>query len=165
MDQTETHLSWLRRAYELAATSPDPSTQNAALLVGAAGLVAADVNRLTRGARDLPGRWVRPAKYLHVEHAERNALYRAARAGRPTEGLTLYCCWSACADCARAAVECGVSRLVCHDALMHAGRDGWADSLAAGAQILAEGGVEVLRVRHRFDGIQIRFGGMLRTPE
>lgn len=46
------------------------------------------------------------------EHAERNAIYFAARRGVALEGCTLYSTDSPCVACARAVVQCGITRVV-----------------------------------------------------
>lgn len=144
-DLTDERLqSWFRFCYRLAETSPDTSTQNGAILVGEAGLpFARGTNTFTRGAIVSPERLERPAKYSFIEHAERNAIYDAARKGVSTQDLTMACVWAACADCARAIVQAGVTRLVRH-AVFFDGNDRWAESIALGDAILKEGGVEIV---------------------
>jgi len=53
------------------------------------------------GVKDLPDRFERPIKYMFFEHAERNAIFTAARHGIRTEGATLYVQALPCVDCAR----------------------------------------------------------------
>src|ERR1039457_5514978 len=62
----------------------------------------------TRRSSDL----VRPTKYLWIEHAERNAICNAARAGTATEGCTIYVEIMPCMDCARAVVQAGITQVV-----------------------------------------------------
>lgn len=59
-------------------------------------------------------RWhQRPEKYLWVEHAERNAVYNAARLGLSTIGATAYITYGTpCSDCARALIQAGVKEVV-----------------------------------------------------
>jgi len=54
----------------------------------------------------------RPEKYWWYEHAERNAIYAAARVGYPTKGCTLAITHPPCMDCARAIVQAGIKRVV-----------------------------------------------------
>ena len=54
----------------------------------------------------------RPEKYWWMEHAERNAIYNAARVGTPLAGSTLVCTHHPCMDCARAIVQAGVKHVV-----------------------------------------------------
>jgi len=70
-------------------------------------------NSLPRGIRDdVPERLERPTKYLWMEHAERNAIYNAARCGTPLEGCTLYVDIMPCMDCGRALVQAGIREVV-----------------------------------------------------
>jgi dCMP deaminase len=71
-------------------------------------------NGFPRGADDdLEARHARPAKHKWTEHAERNAIFAAARAGIPIDGCTMYLPWFPCMDCARDRTErnCDVGRV------------------------------------------------------
>lgn len=50
--------------------------------------------------------------YPHVHHAETSVLGKAAKAGVPTVGSTLYCSLSPCIHCAKMIQLCGVHRVV-----------------------------------------------------
>lgn len=54
-------------------------------------------------------RWERPQKYDWVEHAERNAIYNAARMGIPLKGCTAYITLAPCAACSRALIQAGIT--------------------------------------------------------
>ena len=60
---------------------------------------------------ELNERWQRPQKYEWVEHAERNAIYNAARMGIPLKGCTAYITLAPCAACARALVQAGIKEV------------------------------------------------------
>jgi dCMP deaminase len=51
-------------------------------------------------------------KYFMLEHAERNAINAARNDGKSAVGATMYGTLFPCADCARAIVAAGISRLV-----------------------------------------------------
>ena len=51
-------------------------------------------------------------KYKWTEHAERNAIYNAARIGMSLKGCTIYVTHLPCADCTRAIVQVGIKRVV-----------------------------------------------------
>jgi dCMP deaminase len=55
----------------------------------------------------------RPAKYSWTEHAERNAIYNAARIGISLEGCKMYVTLYPCVDCARAIIQAGITDVVC----------------------------------------------------
>jgi len=52
------------------------------------------------------------AKYRWSSHAERNAIYNAARVGIPLAGCTIYVPWYPCIECAKAIVQAGITELV-----------------------------------------------------
>lgn len=61
-----------------------------------------------------PERWERPLKYDFVEHAERNAVYNAARVGIPLKGCRAYLNWEPhpCKDCAKAFIQAGITEVI-----------------------------------------------------
>lgn len=140
MTQDATWYLWT--ACRLAAVSPDPRTQNGAVLMHRRGVQGtSSVNAWPRSVR---GTWERPAKYYYVEHAERAALLYAARAGMQTSSATLYCPWAACADCARAIVTSGVRRLVrLANVTSH---NQWSESTRVGDQIMRDSDVEIVEI-------------------
>lgn len=173
---TFTDLDWarlLRDAYVLAQESPDPSTQNGAMIWSPEGrLLACDYNRFPDGVQYLPERWERPLKYEVIEHAERNAIFWAAARGRETLYSTMVAPWASCSDCARAIIQAGVKRLVRHqEATDHAntiaapGKD-WANSISIADQMLQEAEVEIIDISWDFStsGIKIRHCGEVWTP-
>ena len=133
----------------VATQSPDPSTQNGAVIYNPVNgaIVATAFNEFPSGVRYLEERWLRPTKYSYVEHAERNAIYQAARAGVATEGLTMVAPWASCADCARAIVQAGITTLARLPA-PHSPQ--WEDSIAHAEAIFEEGGVEVITLTSDF---------------
>jgi dCMP deaminase len=154
-------IDLLRMAYRMAQKSPDTSTQNGAVLVGAnSGIIGLGCNSFPQGVTTSDERWKRPLKYSYVEHAERKVIYQAARAGHPTHGATLYVAWYACADCARAIIEAGVKEVVGHDHPLHASRDDWAASVALGRHMLNEAGVKQRLIKAEL-GEEFLFNGEL----
>lgn len=81
----------LRYAYQLSSESTDRSTHLAALLVNNVGYIRTyGVNSFTDASQSLDARnHERPRKYLVTEHAERAAIYKAARMGIVTHGLIM----------------------------------------------------------------------------
>jgi dCMP deaminase len=134
----------MEAAIEWARRSPDPATQNSAFLIYNDNRIALEtlaVNEFPSGVKESPERWERPTKYSFVEHAERNAIYNAARNGVPTAGMGLVTPWGSCAECARAIIQAGITRLIRyrHDDIEH-----WNMSIDSAEQMLAEAGVEVI---------------------
>jgi dCMP deaminase len=98
----------------VATRSKDPHTQVGCIIAGPAHEIrSTGYNSLPRGIRDdVAERLERPAKYLWMEHAERNAIYNAARCGTSLEGCTIYIELMPCMDCARAIVQAGIREVV-----------------------------------------------------
>jgi dCMP deaminase len=134
-------------ALSAASHSPDPSTQNGAVILGHPE--TADCNRFPVGVAYRDERWERPLKYRFIEHAERNAIYAAARNGVKTNGGTLVCPWAACSDCARAIVMAGIKTLVRFPMQNDATGNHWHDECAIGDTIMREGGVEIIEEEFR----------------
>ncbi len=165
----ETDEQLLMRAYVLAREmSHDPSTQNGALLVDSTGkIVASGANTFPAGVAMSDERWTRPLKYEFVEHAERNAIYDAARMGVRTKGLLMYCAWAACPDCARAIIQAGISVLVTHRP--QSGDNGtWGDGIARADAMMREAGVILRFIDKKLtrdgDVFSVRRNGQLMTP-
>ena len=138
---------WDRRFLELAAHvgswSRDASARTGCVIAGVDRIVrSTGYNGFARKVGEVPPeRHARPDKYLWTEHAERNAVYNAARLGVPLLGCTCYVNWSPCAECARAVIQCGLARVV---GLEPGGHDEvWGSSMAAAREMLSEAGVEV----------------------
>jgi dCMP deaminase len=103
-------------ARQVRFKSKDKYTQIGAVIVDQHNaIVSTGYNSFPRGINDdVPSRQERPEKYYWFEHAERNALYNAARIGVSTENCTMYLtCGIPCADCARGIINAGITKIVC----------------------------------------------------
>lgn len=150
---------FLREACRVGAhESQDPHTQNGALLRSRQGYVVTAANCLPHNVLTTAERLERPTKYQFIEHAERGVIYAAAKAGIITAGATLYCPWFACADCARAIICAGITRVVGHTKPRSFSPGRWVASIEAADQMLREAAIElvllddVLDVRYMFNG-------------
>lgn len=149
----------MRVAYEYAIQySTDPRTQNGAILVDEYGYVqAGGANHFPVGVSENAERWTQPAKYFWVEHAERNAIYDAARRGMPTERLIMICPWFSCADCARAIIQAGIRYIIGHNVneLIPEGfeltNSTWSESIACAMSMFNESGVRYEYLNGRID--------------
>lgn len=106
---------FLALAEHIAQWSKDRSTKVGCVIVDRHhNVISTGYNGFPRGADDgVNARHERPLKYLWTEHAERNAIYNAARVGVSLHETTMYLPWFPCMDCARAIVQAGIQRLVC----------------------------------------------------
>jgi dCMP deaminase len=157
---------WMRIAYRKAAMSPDRSTQNGAVIIsllpsGITGHTPVECNRFTDGVNpDDDAMHEKPLKYEIIVHAERAAVYAAARGGCETDGSTMVCCWAPCAACAQAIVEAGIETLVVHQDRTDATPERWKADVERGMWILKKGNVRVHRLRGPVNaGVSILFNG------
>jgi dCMP deaminase len=83
-------------------------------------------------------------KYFMLEHAERNAIFAAYAEGKLLVGSTMYTTLFPCADCARAIVAAGLSRLVVLGLAKDPIRDEkWLEHYRHADRMLAMAGVDV----------------------
>jgi dCMP deaminase len=113
-------MNWIEYFRNLANNvklkSKDSKTQIGAIIVGNDNeIVSTGYNSFPRGIDDANElRQERPEKYFWFEHAERNAIYNAARIGVSTKGTTMYLShWFPCADCARGIINAGITTIYC----------------------------------------------------
>ncbi|GMU26150.1 MAG: hypothetical protein AMXMBFR16_10550 [Candidatus Uhrbacteria bacterium] len=134
--------SYMREAYNLAdRESTDTSTKVGAFLILKNGPITMGVNKFVAGYGDSPEHHERPLKYKITEHAERAAVYAAARLGYPTGGSTLICPWAACTDCARALILAGVVEVISHAQALQQTPERWREELQIAKRMFAAAGV------------------------
>lgn len=162
-DEVRMHTTILGQCYRTATKSPDTSTQIGAVIVTEKNRVLSSTmsyNGFVHGWLPTELDYERPRKYAVTEHAERRAIYRAARYGHALEGRTIYSTWAACADCARAIVESGLIRLVRHHPPNDETVDRWLESVALGDEILKAGNIEIIDIHGPIkEGFKILRGG------
>lgn len=133
-----------------ATLSKDRSTKLGAVILGPGFEIRAmGYNGFPRGVNDdIDSRHERPAKYAYTEHAERNAIYNAARVGTPLEGcrLLLESPIGCCCDCARAIINVGIAQVVIARTADSdsARQQRWQDHDPVVCEMFLEAGVEVI---------------------
>ena len=139
-------LDFLRRAYIYARDeSVDKSTQCGAILVPDGNRVLQSTlgtNRFPPGVKCTPELLAdRDKKLFRIQHAERDAIMKAAARGTATFGGTIYCPWFACNYCAQDIICAGIKRMVGHLPIMEKTPDRWLDSIHEADEMLDEAGV------------------------
>ncbi|MFY9647571.1 MAG: dCMP deaminase family protein [Terriglobales bacterium] len=134
---------FLRLALHISEWSKDPTTKVGCVIVGPSNEVRSiGFNGFPRGVNDDDSsRYDRPAKYMWTEHAERNAIYNAARIGVALENCRMYLPWFPCGDCARAIIQAGIVELIAVEPQLDHPK--WGDDFRAAKVLLEEGGVKV----------------------
>jgi dCMP deaminase len=84
----------------------------------------------------------REFKLAAVVHAEKNALFNAAKNGSTTEGCTAYVTWPPCSQCASALIQAGVSKVICP--APETAPERWRYNFILAGNLLYEAGVPVI---------------------
>lgn len=132
-------------ANHIASWTEDRDFSVGAVIVGPHREIrATGYNGLARGVKaDDDQRFDRTTgeKFFWFEHAERNAIYNAARVGTPLDGCAIYINRFPCADCARAIIQSGIKTVICPEKPAH---DGALDhSFDVSEVMLSEAGIEL----------------------
>jgi dCMP deaminase len=128
-------------AKKAARESPNRVRKVGAVLAAADGTRITSCNDFPSGVRDLDERHEGDGRFVWMEHAERNAIFEAAKRGAATKAATLATTFFPCIDCARAIVQAGIARL-CTPAPDYADAV-WGQAVLRSRVILEEGGVEM----------------------
>jgi dCMP deaminase len=130
-------------AARAATSSPNRIRQvGAAILTCDGGEPIAACNTFPAGVADLDWRHDGDGRLVWMEHAERNAIFAAARQGRALSGATIASTFFPCIDCARAIVQTGITRLLSPEPELD--DPIWGPSFLRSRVILEEGGVELV---------------------
>jgi dCMP deaminase len=135
----------MEMALRASSLSPNRVRRVGAILVARDGTEIAACNTFPAGVRDLEERHQGDGRFVWMEHAERHAIFEAARRGVATAGAHLTTTFFPCIDCARAIVDAGVA---CLDAPAPDFDDPvWGGSFGRSQTILTEGRVEIRTVK------------------
>jgi dCMP deaminase len=157
----------LRLCYQQAKLfSHDPNTRNGAIIVNKKGLIiGTGANRMPHNSLCTDENLQAPKKYPLIEHAERDAVYSAARwTAEKLDGCTMFCPFACCPDCARAIGLVGISNLVVHKQCKDRTPERWQEPIAMGHDILRRMGVGIIEWSGVVGGFENRFDGKDWTP-
>lgn len=138
---------FLNIAEQVKEKSKDKRTHIGAVIVGKDNeIVSTGYNSFPRGINDnIEERQERPEKYYWIEHAERNAIYNAARIGVSLRESTMYLtCGIPCSDCAKGIISSGIKRIHCKIKDTTRNREYWDEHAKRSLQMFKESGVEVI---------------------
>lgn len=148
---------WLNMCYFVAMRSIDPDTHVGAVCVSDVNtILSIGYNGFCRGMDDgRIDRLERPAKYHWLEHAERNAIYAAARSGISLLGSSLFTLGIPCFDCGRAIVQAGIKKVVVDSVWDVVGGEKWKEHAEGTRQIFSETGVDLVTIIRKTPLLQI----------
>jgi dCMP deaminase len=140
----------------IAKRSKDQNTKVGCVIVGRDHEIrTVGYNCFPRGLKDdLPERQERPLKYAFIEHAERNAIYNAAREGVALKDCVCYIPGLPCGDCARGLIQCKITEVVCGSNVIP---ERWRASCEPALTMLEEAGVKI-RLPNTTDRLTLQIG-------
>lgn len=139
------HNDLMNLARLAARQSPNRVRQvGAAISICGLDEIVSACNTFPYGVSDLDWRHEGDGRFVWMEHAERNAIFLAARAGKKLEGATIASTFFPCIDCARAIVQSGITCLA--TSAPDYDDPVWGTSFARSKIILEEGGVDIMIV-------------------
>lgn len=109
MKQTTEQLMSL--AHEAAKRSGDPKEKVGAVLLTHTGVLIEACNIFPPLVQETKERLAIPAKLSFMEHAERAAIYYAAKCGLALKGGSIYSTKCPCAECARSIAMTGIAHV------------------------------------------------------
>ena len=134
---------FMDQAISISNWSKDTNKKTGAIIVDAdRTIISTGYNGQPRGCDDsVESRFESPEKYLYTEHSERNAIFHAAKHGIPLKGCTIYATYFPCADCARAIIQSGITKVFAPtpDVTHHK----WGEHFKASLVMLKEANIEL----------------------
>ncbi len=152
-------MSWPEYFFDMIKSvkkkSKDKHTKFGCIIAGPGNEIrTTGYNSFPRKLNDnVPERYERPEKYFWMVHAERNAIYNAAKMGTPLDGCTAYIDGLPCGDCAQGLIQVGIKELIfdsdnwnkfIESRLQKAvGQKTWLDDVHKAVKMLEECGVKI----------------------
>ena len=135
---------FIKLSKHISDWSKDKNKKVGAVIVDTDNVVLSmGYNGIPRGCDDTQEcRYERPTKYLFTEHAERNAIYHAARHGVSLKDCKMYVTLFPCADCARAMIQSGITKLIAPEPNLE--HDVWGEHFKAAIQMMEEAKIEIV---------------------
>lgn len=128
-------------ARTISTASKDTSSKFGAVIIDSYGSIrSTGYNSFPRNCLDsLSQRFERPEKYFWFEHAERNAIYNAARMGTSVNNCVIYVNDGLpCMDCARAIHQSGIRLYVTNSIGNKSFVERWGDNIARTIELFHE---------------------------
>lgn len=143
MTQTNWNKRFLMLANHISNWSKDSTKVGAVIADKENRVLSIGYNGFPSGANDdVPERHIRPLKYLYTEHAERNAIFSAAKNGVSLLNSTIYLEWFPCADCARAIIQSGIKCVVCKEPDFNTPK--WGEHFKVASQLFKECDIQMI---------------------
>ncbi len=144
-DREKWDMRFMRLTDELASWSREKGKRVGAVIIDNENIICSTgFNGFPRGIDDSKDeRHDRDsgAKHLWSTHAERNAIYNAARVGIPINGCRIYSSTFPCIECTKAIIQSGIKELITRNPNFNDPR--WGEEFRFAQSMLAESNVEI----------------------
>ena len=110
-----THREWIELAHKQGLKSKVPAEIGCVIVSDSGDLLSAGWNHIPDGVDVTDARYTHPAIRVWAEHAERIAIYNAAKNGVCLNGATAYINYSPesiCTRCIQALIQSGIVRFI-----------------------------------------------------
>jgi len=155
----------LREAYRYAYKhSTDKNTKTGAVIVLDGEIVARGTNKFAENVKITEKRNTPISKRVYQDHAERNAIYYAAKLGIPMDEATMYATWVPCPACANAIINSSINELIFHYEMAIKTEKDWEEDLKESLKMLIEAGVKVSMFKGQIGNCKGLFKGQIWKP-
>jgi dCMP deaminase len=155
----------LREAYQYAYKySTDENTKTGAVIVLNKEIVAKGTNKFAKDVKITEKRNTPISKRVYQDHAERNAIYQAAKLGIPLDDAIMYATWVPCPACANAIINSSINELIFHYEMAIKTEKDWEEDLKESLKMLIEAGVEVGMFKGQIGNCKALFKGQIWEP-
>jgi dCMP deaminase len=162
---TEFARDMLREAYRYAYRySTDKNTKTGAVIVLHGEIVARGTNKFAENVKITEKRNTPISKRVYQDHAERNAIYHAAKLGVPLDEAKMYATWVPCPACANAIINSSINELIFHYEMAIKTEKDWAEDLKESLKMLIEAGVKVSMFKGQIGNCNGLFKGQIWEP-
>jgi len=146
----------IRNVYQFASQhSNDISTYTAASLVNdKLEILVVASNGFPPGTNKISGWNEKPLKDAISNHAERAVVYKAAKEGVKTNGLTMVMAWVPCFPCANSIIYSGVKTLVCHRQMVDRTPADWVPELTQSLKLLKLNKIKIIMYDGKIGGCE-----------
>lgn len=165
IDNSKSNITFLRKTYQFAENnSTDKETWVGSIIIDNNKIISKGANRFAPKVKQTKDRMQRPKKYFCQDHAERNAIFLAAKNGIKLNGTTMIMPWIPCSACANAIITSGIKSLITdYEECIKTPLD-WINEFKESISMLLETKIKIIVVTEKIGKCQNKFRGKMWQP-
>ena len=165
INNSEKNINFLRQSYKFAEkNSTDTQTWTGAIITKENKVLSTGANRFAERVKITEARKQRPKKYLCQNHAERDAIFLAAKDGIALNNSAMFMPWVPCCDCANGIIASGIKTLVIHYEKCIKTPTDWIEDIREALSMLQEAQVSIEVVTEKIGDCTAKFRGEIWYP-